>query len=1030
MTRRYCVGLLVVLLALSLCVYAADPQPGDKDKTIPDNVKDAKGLDDALRNLRAKLVNTPALSPAESLKAFKVPPDLAVDLVAAEPVVKQPVYVSFDERGRMWVVQYIQYPFPAGLKVLSYDKYIRAVFDKVPLPPPHHTRGLDKITIHESSKGDGVYDKSKTFVEGLNITTAALPGHGGVWVLNPPYLLFYPDKDRRDIAVDKPEVHLSGFGLEDTHAVANSLAWGPDGWLYGAQGSTCTAKVKAHFSGSDRTTDFLGQAIWRYHPVTHQFELFAEGGGNTFGVEFDDQGRLFSGTNGGAYRGLYYVQGGYYIKAWGKHGPLTNPYALGWLDHMAHTGSTERFTHTFIVYGGGLLPEAYNGKLIAVNPLQSRVQLVRQQSLGSSFQTSEEPFLLTTTDGWFRPIDVKTGPDGAVYLTDFYEARINHVDPRDNWDRSNGRIYRLRPKEFTPSKPVDLAKLTGPELVEHLHNKNRWQRQTALRLLYERKDASLIPLLTKTLADNTGQFALESLWALHACGGLTDAAALKTLDHADAFVRMWTVRLIGDRNTTSPAVADKLASLAAKETDAQVRSQLASSAKRLPGSQALPIIAALLKRTDDVTDPQIPLLVWWALESKAETDRDAVLALFRERELWKKPLVDKVIVERLMQRYALAGGAANLQACATLLRQSPDAAVSNRLLAGLDKAFAGRNTSKLPDDLRDAVAKAWQSGATGTMLTLGIRIGNTTAIDKALSLIADEKSAAAKRLECIRIFGEVEQARCVPVLLNLLQESRSAAVRQEALGALQRYDDPRIGERVVALYPAHLPEQDGVRSAALALVSSRPSWSLQFLQAIDAGKIDARSIPLDVVRSIKLHADKDVTKLVEKHWGQVRPSTTAEKQKEMLRLGDLLKAGQADAKAGKLVFTNTCAKCHKLFGAGGNVGPDLTGYERSNKLYWIENIVDPSAVIREEYVTFIVETKDGRKLTGIIAEQDKQSLTLRDQEGRTKKISRDQIDDLHASPLSLMPEDQMKALTEQQIRDLFAYLMAKTPPGK
>jgi putative membrane-bound dehydrogenase-like protein len=1029
MTRRF-IFLLVVVFVFALTAVAADPKPDDKNKDIPDNVKDAKGLDDALRNLRAKLVNTPALAPAESLKTFKVPDDLAVDLVAAEPTVRQPLYVSFDERGRMWVVQYIQYPFPAGLKILSYDKYIRAQFDKVPLPPPNHTHGADKITILESTKGDGVYDKSKSFVEGLNITTAALPGHGGVWVLNPPYLLFYPDKNRTDVAVEKPEVHLSGFGLEDTHAVANNLTWGPDGWLYGAQGSTCTAKIKAHYSGSDKTTDFLGQAIWRYHPVTHQFEIFAEGGGNTFGVEFDDKGHLYSGTNGGAYRGVYYVQGGYYIKAWGKHGPLTNPYALGWLEHMAHRGSTERFTHTFIVYGGGLLPEAYNGKLIACNPLQTRLQLVRQEPLGSSFQTTEEPFLLTTTDGWFRPIDIKTGPDGAVYITDFYEARINHVDPRDNWDRSNGRIYRIRPKEFTSPKPEDMTKLSSDDLIERLKDKNRWQRQTALRLLDERKDANVISALKKDIADNMGQFALESLWALHACGGLTDDAALTTLEHADPFVRMWTARLIGDRRKTSARVAEKLASLAALDTDAQVRSQLASTAKRLPGPQALPIIAALMKRPEDVNDPQIPLLVWWALEAKAETDRDAVLSLFRDGDLWKKPLADKVIVERLMQRYALAGGEANLKACAVLLQQSPDVATSNRLLAGLDKALSGRNTSKLPGELREAVAKAWESGATDTTLTLGIRIDHADAIDKALSLIADEKGNAAKRLECIRIFGEVEQPRCVPVLLDLLKQSPSAAVRQEALGALQRYDDPRIGERVVALYLAELPEKDGVRSAALALLSSRPSWSLQFLKAIDAGKIDARSIPLDVVRSLKLHADKDVAKLIEKHWGQVRPSTTEEKQKEMLRLAEVLKSGPGDAKAGKLVFTNTCAKCHKLFGEGGNVGPDLTGYDRTNKLYWIENVVDPSAVIREEYVTFIVQTKDGRTLTGIIAEQDKQAVTLRDQEGRTKKIGREQIDDLRASPVSLMPEDQMKALTEVQIRDLFAYLMTKTPPGK
>ena len=150
------------------------------------------------------MVTTPPLSPAESLKHFKVRAGLPVDLVAAEPAVKQPLYITFDERGRMWVVQYSQYPFPAGLKVVSYDRYIRAKFDKVPPPPPNHFRGDDRITIHEDVKGDGTFGKVTTFVDGLNIATAALPGRGGVWVLNPPYLLFYPDKERTDGPAGSP----------------------------------------------------------------------------------------------------------------------------------------------------------------------------------------------------------------------------------------------------------------------------------------------------------------------------------------------------------------------------------------------------------------------------------------------------------------------------------------------------------------------------------------------------------------------------------------------------------------------------------------------------------------------------------------------------------------------------------------------------------------------------------------------------------------------------------------------------------
>jgi putative membrane-bound dehydrogenase-like protein len=1000
--------------------------PPAKEGEITESVKGAEGLEEALRNLKASMVTTPVLSPGEALRRFKLRNGLRVDLIASEPVVKQPLYLSFDERGRLWVVQYKQYPFPAGLKVVSYDQYIRAKFDKVPLPPPRHFRGDDRITIHEDVKGDGSFSKVTTFADGLNIATAALPGRGGVWVLNPPYLLFYPDKQRTDKAVEKPEVHLSGFGLEDTHAVASSLTWGPDGWLYGAHGSTCTAKVRVEITGEKKTTDFLGQAIWRYHPERHVFELFAEGGGNTFGVAFDEEGRVYSGTNWGVYRGLHYVQGGYYVKGWGKHGPLTNPYALGFFQHMPHVGNGDRLTHTFIVYGGGALP-GYQGKIIGVNALQRRLQVTRLVPDHSSFRTVEEPFLVTTDDGRFRPVDVKAGPDGALYVADLYEPRINHVDPRDNWDRATGRIYRVRALNSKPAPRQDLGKLSSRELVGLLSHGNRWYRETALRVLGDRKDRTVVGMLKKQVEREKGQLALGSLWALHACGGFDDDAALLALRHRNRSVRRWGVRLLGDRKAVSDSASPVLAAMAAGEDDSEVRSQLASSAKRLPAAVALPILQGLWKHDEDVRDPHIPLLTWWALEAKAETDREAVLKLFAGKDLWDRPLVEGFILDRLMQRWAMAGGRETLLACARLLTLAPRAKHVDRLLVGLEKGFAGRSSGEIPGELRQAVVKGWSAGAAATSVTLGLRIGHAPALEKALRLIADEKAAGPLRLECIRILGEIDQPRSVSVLLDVLRKSPSGAVRQEALGALQRYPDARIAKAVLQMYPAKLPQADGVRGAAYNLLASRPAFSLALLKEIDSGRINPRSIPQEVVQKLNLHRDKEVARLVGKHWGRVRGATAQDKQRELLRLGRILKSGKGDAAGGQVVYKNTCAKCHKLFGEGGEVGPDLTGYERSNAMYWMENIVDPSAVIREEYVAFVVQTTDGRTLQGIVAAQDKTTLTLRDQENRTTRIARAKIEDMHASPVSLMPEGQMKGLTDKQVRDLFAYLMSRAP---
>ena len=250
----------------------------------------------------------------------------------------------------LWVMNYRQYPDPAGLKMVSRDDFWRSVYDKLPQPPPNHTPGADRITIHEDTNGDGKYDTHKTFVDGLSIASSFAKGRGGVFVLNPPYLLFYPDKDNDDVPDGDPEVLLQGFGMEDTHSVANSLRWGPDGWLYAGQGSTVSGNIRK--PGDDKhAVHSMGQLIWRYHPEKRIYEIFAEGGGNTFGVEIDSQGRIFSGHNGGDTRGFHYVQGGYYRKGFGKHGPLSNPYTFGYFNNMTHH-SVPRFTHNFVIYDG------------------------------------------------------------------------------------------------------------------------------------------------------------------------------------------------------------------------------------------------------------------------------------------------------------------------------------------------------------------------------------------------------------------------------------------------------------------------------------------------------------------------------------------------------------------------------------------------------------------------------------------------------------------------------------------------------
>lgn len=957
--------------------------------------------------------------PTEAAKtALTIPDDLELDQVLSEPAVRQPVSMTFDERGRLWVVQYLQYPFPAGLKILSEDKFLRATYDKVPAPPPNHFRGEDKITIHEDTDGDGTFDRQTTFVEGLSIVTSVAFGRGGVWVLNPPYLLFYPDKNRDDVPDGDPEVHLAGFGLEDTHSCASCLQWGPDGWLYAAQGSTVSGDIIR--PGLDKTpVHSMGQLIWRYHPETRKYEIFAEGGGNAWGVEFDDQGRVFSGHNGGDTRGFHYVQGGYFQKGFSKHGPLSNPYTFGYFPPMQHH-SVPRFTHTFVIYGGGALPPDYNGKLIGVAPLQSHVVMSEMSRDGSTFKTKDVGYMVTSSDPWFRPVDIRVGPDGAIYVADMYEGQIAHLRHHEGKvDKSNGRIYRIRSKGAVPHATRDLGALPTAELLPLLKHPNRWYRRTAIRLLYDRRDVSVVEDLLSLVGESTGNLALEALFALNACGGFTESSAAQTLCHADPFVRGWTVRLLGDRGAMSSDRASQLAQLGMTETNVDVRSQLASTARRLPAEQGLPIVRSLLTHDEDVQDPHLPLLLWWAIEAKADSDRDAVLAMFEDSQVCRLPMASTHILHRLMRRFAMGTTRKDLLTCAKLFNISPDAERNQQFLKGFEEAFQGRPLADLPIELAEAL-----NAVGGKSPLLALRQGEPAAVETALATIANGQADRQDRLQFVQVFGEVRRPECVGALLDLVDSSADDVLRMAALTSLQPYDDPQIPARVLKAYGAFTED---ARSAAQTLLASRKAWALALVQAIDGGMIDASTIPLDVVRKLTIHRDDQLLALVSKHWGKVTGATTEEMRQVIDRLASTVREGKGDPYGGKKLFTATCAKCHKLHGQGGQIGPDLTTYKRDDVPNMLVNIVNPSAEIREGFETFQVLTDDGRIVTGFLVDKDNQVVVVRGVDGQNITFTQDQIDDMSPLKTSLMPEGVLKDLNDQQVRDLFAYLRSTQP---
>lgn len=1028
---RYVTKVITRFTLLSCLIFAAAACKKNKSRSVP--LEEVAGNEEVLSFMKtfegrgALSDSSQPLTPERSLASFRVADDLSLKLILSEPAITQPVYITFDHRGRLWVVQYNQYPYPKDLKVMSMDQHIRATFDKVPLPPGQGPRGADRITFFEDTDQNGTYDKSTDAITGLNIATSVALGRGNIWVLNPPYLLAYPDRDDDGIPDGPPVVHLEGFGLEDTHAVANNLRWGPDGWLYGAQGSTTTANISSSVS---KNVKFDGQAIWRYQPESHVFEVFAEGGGNTFDVEIDEKGRIYSGDNGTA-RGQYYKQGAYYVRNFGKHGALTNPYAFGFLSNMTLQGEKVRFTHAFIKYEGGSLPGRYRGKMIALNPLQRYVQLSRFEPNGSTFGIVDEAKIVETQDHWFRPVDVTLGPDGAVYIADWYDSRLSHVDPRDTWSKSNGRIYRLGNKDMKQSiSEFDLPSRTNDELIAMLSNPNRWIRQQVLVEFGDRRDPSVIPALTNLIKSDNSQLALEALWAVNLSGGFNEKVALQCLRHKDPFVRLWAVRLTGDAGKYTDSLTVALIRLAAAEQHAEVRSQLAATAKRLPSDAALPIIRNLLQH-DDSTDPDIPLQIWWALESKTASDPNDVLALFKDASLWRNRTVNATLLGRLIQRYAMQGDSTGFAVCAQLINQAPSLEDVKILFNGLQEGLRGRDLVSLPAVLVKAL-KPYQSKLTHQTLSLAIRQGEKKAISQALEIVADPKAPVAERLSYIRLFGEINEPASVPKLLGVVENNQSSpALRQDALQALRRYDAADIGQRVVKAYPDKLRADPGVRMAALSLFASRPAWAMDLMNAIDrkrqpgedfiAHSIQKEDVPQPIVIQLRLLNDAGVSGMAARIWPEVRSGSGEEKTNRITQVSRVLQGGSGSPAPGRSVFMNTCGSCHRLFEQGGTLGPDLSGYDRKNVNDLLTNIVDPGAYIREGYAMYRITTLDGRILSGMIESKSGTTVSVKLLSGEVITLPDGEIREMRAQS-SMMPENLLDALSDQQIRDLFAYL--------
>lgn len=955
------------------------------------------------------------LQPADALKRLKPHDGLALKLVLSDPIIGQPLSMKWDERGRLWVAEYLQYPDPAGLKKISRDPFLRTVYDRVPPPPPHHFRGKDRISIHEDTDGDGTYDQHSIFVDELNLMTSFAIGYGGVFVLNPPYLLFYPDEDRDDVPDGDPEVLLEGFGLEDSHSIANSLRLGPDGWLYGAQGSTVSAAIKA--PGSDREPiRSVGQLIWRYHPERRIYEVFAEGGGNAFGVELDSRGHVYSGHNGGDTRGFHYVQGGYFQKGFSKHGALSNPYAFGYFPWMTHH-SVPRFTHTFVIEEGGFFQPPFAGRLYGVEPLQGRVVMSEIKGDGSTYRTEDIGYALTSADTWFRPVDIQMGPDGAIYVADFYEQRIDHASHyQGRVSPESGRIYRLSPEgaQCVPEIPG----VTPSSWLKAVSSQNKWVRHETIRLIRDHRPEQILPGLKELLKRDSPR-ALDALWGLHAMQAMSEADWLMAIQHPTPDVRRWAIRLSCDIETPSNAISASLMKQASVEQHVQVRSQLASSARRLTPQANMNLVRQLAQEDRDSADPHLPLLLWWSIESVAEQSPAAIIDLVKQTEFSLSATAQQHLLPRIMRRFAVTGRSAGLEVCAALLAAAPNAKTAERLLVGFDEAIAGRTLTDLPDSLIAELAKH-----RGDSLELRLLQRDEAAYVEATKKILDTQITKESRFELIEILSSHRRPKDVAVWLELVTRKEPSVLKIAALTALMPSEELSVATQVLAQWSQLNAEE---QQAAQTLLASRPQWSLPLLNAVSDGSIPVNVIDSQTVRKMQYHREGTLQTKIEDLWPALASEEPRIDTQSIENWSNKVVSGLGNPYDGRSLFGEKCGKCHRLFGKGGDLGPDLTSYQRTDLPRFLSNILDPSLEIREGYETTVIETEDGLIVSGFIESQDENDVALRQIDGQLARIPKELIIDQFVAKISLMPRGLLDDLSEQQARDLFAYLRSSQP---
>ena len=940
------------------------------------------------------------MTPEQSRAALKPRPGQAVDLVASEPLVTSPVAIDFGPDGALWVAE--MYDYPMGLDG-NYQ-------------PGGRVRRLT------SSRGDGRFDQSTVFLEDIPFPTGITVWRNGVLVCAAPDILFAADTDGDGRADDIRKLY-TGFGTHNYQARVNSLEYGLDGWVYGSCGLFGGRIV--NFKGE---TFDLGDQDFRIRPDTGELEPATgrtqqgrprDDAGNWFGCDNSTLCRHYPLPADAVRRNLHVPSppAGFFAEQPGE--PL-RLYPARDVQLFKLSGPSGRATAAcgLGVYRDELLGAEYRGNVFTCEPVNLLVHRMQLVPRGSSFAGQRAPGeeaseFLTSEDTWFRPVQARTGPDGALWIVDMYRYIIEHprwIPPEDvaqldvRAGHDKGRLYRVRPQEVTLSPWPRLDRLRGSELARAIDSPNGWQRDMAMQLILWRNDRETIPTL-QTLVETSSRTwtRLQALVTLDLLQVHPQELLSKALADEAPEVRRQALRIAGPLVANHPALAEAVTSLR-NDADPQVRLQCALTLAALPPQHAAPALAELaLQAQDD------PFLLGAVVSSlNADNALPVLQQLMQSRQTPDLP--PRVIQPVIQTVLAYAGDPQVIPGFLTQLISHSAAELAPWQEAALSTvleslAKSGAQLDQLePDTLR-------------RQLLARLETARTRAARSTLDLPARQRSLS------LLGWHPSQKEADRDTLLALLTPQTPGELQASALTVLQRLDLPATAEGLLSGWRGYGP---ALRGRVLETLLSRPAWQSDLLQAVAEGKVAPAEI--DVARRERLLRSRS-PEIAERAAHLLQVKIDPDRVAVLTQYESAIDTrGKADA--GKQIFTKTCSACHVLEGVGHAVGPDLSIVAAKSPRYLLQEILDPNRNTDSRYLGYTALTTDGQTFAGVLAQESANSVTLRGAEGREQTLLRSAIEELQSTGKSLMPEGLEKDLTVEQMRNLLAYLGSRQSPPK